>query len=181
MFSTTLTAAQEYMAVEKLYELSKDPNYDLVILDTPPSKHTIDFLKRPQAWTNLLDQGTARWFVKTYTILNKMGMRVLLRFSGKLLAQISRFTGMELIEDMSEFMYHFNEMINGFQERGKYVVDMLQSPSTGFIVVSAPNYLSADEGIYLIQALKDQDGVQGFLQGPLSGAPRLKVPQYSLF
>lgn len=155
MFSTTLTTAQEYMAIEKMYELSQDKRFDLVILDTPPSKHTIDFLQKPQAWTRLMDEGTASWFVRTYRIANKMGMRTLLRFSSKLLAQLSRFTGMELIEDMAEFMFYFNDMIAGFQERGRKVVQLLKDPKTGFIICSAPNYLSTNEAQYLLGQLKE--------------------------
>jgi anion-transporting ArsA/GET3 family ATPase len=151
--SSALAGSQEYMAMEKLYELSTERSYDLVVLDTPPTVHALDFLEAPDRVLDFLGNETARLLLTPALGAGKVGLR-LFQLGGSYIARtLSRFTGSEALRDLAEFMSSFQGMYEGFKHRAAAVRALLSQPEVGFVVVASPSPLSVDEALYFQERL----------------------------
>jgi anion-transporting ArsA/GET3 family ATPase len=152
--SSALAGSQEYMAMEKLYELSTERSYDLVVLDTPPTVHALDFLEAPDRVLDFLGNETARLLLTPALGAGKVGLR-LFQLGGSYIARtLSRFTGSEALRDLAEFMSSFQGMYEGFKHRAAAVRALLSQPEVGFVVVASPSPLSVDEALYFQERLR---------------------------
>lgn len=151
--STTFARISEYMAMEKLYELYEEEDYDLIILDTPPSKHTIEFLVRPNIIINFVDQNVIGWVIKPYIWATKMGMGFFLNKAGKVFKTFSDFLGAAFMLELAELLVLFEELIVKFRVRAKKIEDLLRDPTSGFVVVASPAPFLMKEALFLVQNL----------------------------
>lgn len=133
--STRLAGAHEYMAMEKLFELSRDPRWDVVVVDTPPTRHALDFLRAPERLANLMDEGVMRWLVLP---ASRGGWRMIERGSEVLAAILQRFLGDRTIGDIAEFFSALQSMWEGFRERSVQVRELLRASTTEFLLVTTP-------------------------------------------
>src|SRR5208283_42254 len=101
--STTLAGSQEYAALAKLYQLWKERDYDLVVLDTPPTVQALDFLDAPDRILDFLDNPAARILLTPALAAGKIGFQILSMGSGRILKNLSRFTGVETLKQLAEF------------------------------------------------------------------------------
>ncbi|MGI9603756.1 MAG: ArsA family ATPase, partial [Acidimicrobiales bacterium] len=134
--STALSGTQEYMAMEKLYELNTDERFDLLVVDTPPSRNALDFLEAPNLLTRLLEN-------RLYRLLTAPGRGVLRAVNSAaqtLLRQLTRVVGAEVVEDAIAFFQAFEGMEDGFKERAQEVLALLGSDNTGFLLVASPRF-----------------------------------------
>lgn len=146
-FSTSLAGTQEYAAAEKLYELHKRGDYDLIVLDTPPTSHALDFLEAPNRLTEALNS-------RAMQFLYKPGRSSLLGVgTGYVLKTLSKFTGSELLEELGAFLKAFSTLFVGFQDRAGKVRDLLTSSKSTFCVITAPNAGNIDEALYFYEKL----------------------------
>lgn len=146
-FSTSLAGTQEYAAAEKLYELYMSKNYDLIVLDTPPTSHALDFLEAPNRLIEALNS-------RAMQFLYKPGRASLLGVgTGYVIKTLSKFTGSELIEELGGFLKAFSTLFKGFQERAGKVRELLTSDRATFCVVTAPNAGNIDEALYFYDKL----------------------------
>ena len=152
--SSALAGSQEYVAVEKLYELANDRDYDLIVLDTPPTVHALDFLDAPNRVLEFLDNNAARWLLTPALTAGKMGMQLLSLGSGRLIQGISRFTGMETLRELAEFMLSLSGMYDGFKDRAARVKALLAGPDAGFVLVTSPQPLPVDEALHFHELLR---------------------------
>lgn len=153
--SSTLAGSQEYMAMEKLYELYQEKKYDLIIVDTPPSKHALDFLDAPQKLSDFLDESIFKFFILPTSRLGAVGLKFF-SWSGALIIKlIEKLTGLEPLEDLSEFMRNFQNMYGGFKDRADEVSKFLKKEETSFLLVSTPTYLSLEEAKYFHRRLEE--------------------------
>lgn len=138
--STVLAGSQEYMAMEKLYELTRraDDPLDVIVVDTPPAHHAMDFLEAPNRMFAALDNDATRWILDPYEQRKNLAGRAFERGSSFVVRQIARFTGTEILEDLAELLAGLSAMFDGFRERAKSVEQTLSSDATGFVVVSTP-------------------------------------------
>ncbi len=143
--SGALAGSQEYMAMEKLYELDTEGEYDLLILDTPPSRNALDFLDAPQRVTQFIEGRAMRLFVRP----TGFGARVAGRGFGVVSAVLRRVTGGDLIADLSEFFSAMAGMLGGFKERAERVEALLSDEGTTFLVVTGPAGEPIEEAAYL--------------------------------
>jgi anion-transporting ArsA/GET3 family ATPase len=151
--SSALAGSQEYMAMEKLYELSTERDYDLVVLDTPPTAHALDFLEAPDRILDFLGSETARLLLTPALGAGKFGLR-LFQLGGSYIARtLSRFTGLDVLRDVAEFMAGFQGMYEGFKTRAAAVRALLAEPQVGFVIVSSPSPLSVDEALFFHEHL----------------------------
>ncbi|BDG08433.1 ArsA family ATPase [Anaeromyxobacter paludicola] len=151
--SGALAGSQEYMAMEKLYELSTERDYDLIVLDTPPTAHALDFLEAPDRIVDFLGNETARRLLSPALHAGKVGLK-LFQLGGSYVAKtLGRFTGAEVLQDLAEFMSTFQGMYEGFKERAASVRQLLSEPQVGFVLVAAPNPLSVDEALFFHERL----------------------------
>ncbi len=151
--SSALAGSQEYMAMEKLYELSTERDYDLVVLDTPPTAHALDFLEAPDRILDFLGNETARLLLRPALGAGQVGLR-LFQLGGSYIARtLSRFTGSDVLRDVAEFMAGFQGMYEGFKTRAAAVRALLAEPQVGFVIVSSPSPLSVDEALFFHERL----------------------------
>lgn len=145
--SSALAGSQEYMAMEKLHELSirKDDPLDLIVLDTPPAANVVDFLEAPSKMLDALDNDATRWLLEPYQARGRITSKLFDAGSSFFIRTISRFTGAELIEDLAELLSGFQGMFDGFRERAKAVRAILEGKDTTFVVVAAPRGSSLRE------------------------------------
>ena len=142
--SRALAGSQEYMAMEKLYELHSEGRYDLLVLDTPPTRSALDFLDAPRDLAAFIDSRAFR----VLTAPTRFGLRAFGRGTGVALSALERATGLRLLEDLSEFFRSFGSMSAGFRERAKAVNRLLAGGRTSFVLVTAPRADSIDEAIH---------------------------------
>src|SRR5207245_7366359 len=103
--SSALAGSQEYMAIEKLFELHHEGRYDLLVLDTPPTRNALDFLDAPTRLARFIDSRSLQFFLRPSNI----GLRVLGRGSGIVFGLLKRVTGIDLLSDLSEFFQSFGD------------------------------------------------------------------------
>jgi anion-transporting ArsA/GET3 family ATPase len=147
--SSAVSGSQEYMAMEKLYELHAAGGYDLLVLDTPPTRNALDFLDAPERLHRFIDSRSLRFFLSP-------GLRVLGRGSGVLFAVLQRVTGIDLLRDLSEFFASFGDMSEGFKARAERVNELLGSDAATFVLVASPRTDAIDDAIFFHGQLRQR-------------------------
>jgi anion-transporting ArsA/GET3 family ATPase len=151
--SSALAGSQEYMAMEKLYELATERDYDLVVLDTPPTAHALDFLEAPDRMLDFLGNETARTLLAPAAAAGRFGLK-LFQLGGSYVAKtLARFTGGEVLADLAELMGSFQGMYDGFKDRAAAVRTLLAQPDVGFVIVSSASPRSVDEALFFHERL----------------------------
>ncbi len=149
--STAVSGSQEFTAIAKLHELDRLNEFDLLVLDTPPSRNALDFLEAPGRLTSFLE-GRA---LKAVMRPTGFGMRVLGRGATPLLGSLHRITGMDLLADLTTFFTLLGDMTDDFGVRAKEVEKMLKADSTGFLLISSAQREPIDETMWFARTLKE--------------------------
>ncbi len=139
--------------MEKLYEIHEQGRYDLLVLDTPPSRNALDFLDAPRRLTQFIEGRSLQLFIRP----TGLGMRVLGRGSSVVFSVLKRVTGLDLIQDLSEFFTAMSGMVGGFRERADRVNRLLADERSTFLVVCGPAGAPIDEAVYFHRKLVDSD------------------------
>jgi len=147
--SSALAGSQEYMAMEKLFELHTGGRFDLLVLDTPPTRNALDFLDAPQRLTQFIEGRSLRVFMKPTGIAAKVAGRG----ASVALGVLKRIVGFDLLSDLAEFFNAFSGMVDGFQARAKRVNSLLGDSRTCFLVVCGPQGEPVDEAVYFHRKL----------------------------
>ncbi len=142
--SNALAGSQEYMAMEKLFELHSEGEYDLLVLDTPPTRNALDFLDAPKRLTQFIEGRSLRVFMKP----SGLAARVAGRGASVALGVMKRIVGFDLLADLAEFFNAFSGMVDGFQARARRVNKLLADPHTCFLVICGPQGEPIDEAVY---------------------------------
>ena len=153
--SGTLSGTQEYMAMEKLYELHADGNFDLLVIDTPPTRNALDFLDAPKRMTDFLESRVLRWFLMPYMKAGGGLMRVANVAAMTFLKVVKRIVGTEVLQDTAEFFGNLEGMYEGFKQRARDVATLLQSDATSFVVVTSPAEDSVTEATFFAARLNE--------------------------
>jgi anion-transporting ArsA/GET3 family ATPase len=149
--STAVAGSQEFTAVSKLYELDKEYDFDLLVLDTPPSRNALDFLDAPGRLTSFLDGRMLKMFVRP----TGLGMRILGRGGGALAGALQRVTGIDLLADLSTFFRLLGGMTDDFRVRAAEVEKMLKASTTAFVLVTSAQREPIDEAIWFRRTLQE--------------------------
>jgi anion-transporting ArsA/GET3 family ATPase len=152
--STSLAGTQEYMAMEKLVAVHRDPRFDLVILDTPPTANALDFLDAPVRLAEAIDSATMRWFVQAFESTGKLSLNLLARSAAVVLRALGRVTGGGFLESMAEFITELNDLFGGFKQRARMVEAALRSPDVSFVLVTSPAPMSIQEVLFFSDRLQ---------------------------
>ena len=147
--STAVSGSQEFTAVAKLYELARDGDFDLLVLDTPPSRNALDFLDAPGRLTSFLDGRALKAFLRP----TGLGMRVLGRGAAPFLGALRRVTGVDLLSDLSTFFSLLGDMTDDFNERAIQVEKLLHAPETAFLLVTSAQQAAIEEAIWFRRTL----------------------------
>jgi anion-transporting ArsA/GET3 family ATPase len=148
---SALSGTQEYMATEKLFELHASGDFDLVVVDTPPSRNALDFLTAPGRLTGFLDNRIFRMLLmpgRAYVRAVSIGTQLLLR-------TLSKIAGAEIVEDTMTFFQAFDGMEQGFRDRAAAVTALLAASSTSFILIAAPHDEAMREARFFADQLHD--------------------------
>jgi anion-transporting ArsA/GET3 family ATPase len=151
--SGALSGTQEYMAMEKLYELHHDGGYDLVVVDTPPTRNALDFLEAPRRLTRFLDH---RLYKLLMTPTRGLARAVNVAAQA-FLRTVSKVVGGEVVADSIEFFTAFDGMEAGFSERAEAVVELLTHDETAFVLVTAPRRDVVEEATFFAEKLHEAD------------------------
>jgi len=155
--SSALTGSHEYMAMEKLLELSTDERFDLIVLDTPPTRHALDFLEAPDRLTSFLDASVLRYFLRPYFAAGRLTLKVATRTGAAAVRIADRYLGLQFLQDLSEFFLAFEGMYDGFKGRAAQVHALLRRGDSGFVLVASPAPMALDEALYFHERLKQKD------------------------
>lgn len=137
--SGALVGSAEYMAVESVYRLVEDAAYDFVVVDTPPSRHAVDFLDAPRRLLAFLDSRALAVLKNPTSILPGATSRLAQLLLSSLLAGVERFTGIGLVREVSEFVAAIESLTGGLRTRVAHVAELLGSEATALVLVTAPD------------------------------------------
>ncbi len=136
--STALAGSQEYMAMERLHAIASQARYDLLVVDTPPTHHALDFLEAPERLTALLSSRAATILQNPASILSRDSSRLAQAALAAVLRGLELFTGFELLRDVAEFVAGIEGFSSGFQSRAAEVAAFLRERETAFLLVTTP-------------------------------------------
>ena len=147
----------EYMAVERLYEVSREGRYDRIILDTPPTAQAIDFLEAPRRVVDFLESGAMKialrpWFDDSGRLKVAPGMSL---FGRGIEGFLDRIVGLDLLRDMSEFFLAFEPLFDGFKARAEEVEALLAAPGTLFALVAGPGEARLPDTLFFARRLRE--------------------------
>lgn len=149
--SGALSGTQEYMAAEKLYELHESGRFDLVVVDTPPTRNALDFLDAPSRLTRFLDH-------RLYRVLmtpTRAYLRAVNVAAQAFLRTVSKVVGGDVIADAIAFFQAFDGMETGFRERAVRVIELLSAPSTAYVLVASPKRDTVEEASFFAAKLAE--------------------------
>ena len=147
--SQTFAGSQEYMAIEQLCLLAEAGRYDLIVVDTPPTRHALDFLEAPRRIGDFLDRKVVRWFVRPYFSAGWSALRVANRTAGFLLRRLEQATGVSALAEISEFFSNMSGLFENFQSRVERAHEVLRGAATAFVLVTGPEEQVLGDAEYL--------------------------------
>jgi anion-transporting ArsA/GET3 family ATPase len=151
--SSSFSGTQEYMAMEKLGQLVAAPQWDLVVVDTPPSRSALDFLDAPQRLSSFLDGRMIRLLSAPARVGGRGVRRLVGAGFGLFTRAISTILGGQMLADASAFVQAFDTMFGGFRERATATYELLRAPGTQFLVIATPEADAVREAAYFVDRL----------------------------
>ena len=149
--SSAVAGSQEFTAIAKLYELDTDGGYDLIVLDTPPSRNALDFLDAPGRLQGFFQGRAIRIFLRPAGF----GGRLIGAGTGVVFSILKRATGVDLLQDLSVFFRALGGIIDGFVERADHVGALLSDPGTTFLVITSPEPEPVEEAQHFHAKLRE--------------------------
>jgi anion-transporting ArsA/GET3 family ATPase len=141
--SGSLAGAQEYAAMAKLHDFDRTHDWDLIVVDTPPTAHALDFLDAPTKLSEAIDSPAIDWFRKLQS--GSGGWSVVGRTGGFILKRLAKFVGTKFIDDLGVFFTEFNDILGGFRQRAEETFALLRQPRVGFLLVASPEPMAVRE------------------------------------
>ncbi len=154
--SSSTAGMQEYMALERLYELDRGGKYDLIVVDTPPASHARELLESPQRMLRFLEGRSLRWFLKPSAKVGRFGLKALGGSGGPVVAVLEKITGAQMLRDTTEFLESMEGIYGQVTDRIKVVERMFGSPSTGFLAVTSPERESVSQAVAFWELLEER-------------------------
>lgn len=140
--STSLAGPLEYLALAKLALVDESQKYDLIVVDTPPDTHALDFLQRPNLLNGFVENKVMNWMLKPFLVAKRFGLTKLMSVGERLMGSIAAVTGVQALEALAEFLVLIQEVIGGFHGSGQRVVQMLKRKDTAIFLVGVPSSAS---------------------------------------
>ena len=170
--SSSFAGTQEYMAMEKLGQLHRDAQrdgtYDLIVVDTPPSRSALDFLDAPERLSSFLDGR----FIRVLLAPARGPARIATAGLGLITNALTKIVGAQILRDMQTFVAAFDTLFGGFRQRATKTFQLLQAPGTAFLVVAAPEPDALREAAYFVERLSaDRMPLAGLVVNRASAAP----------
>jgi anion-transporting ArsA/GET3 family ATPase len=155
--SSSFAGTQEYMAMEKLGQLDRDARrsgrWDLIVVDTPPSRSALDFLDAPERLSSFLDGR----FMRLLTAPARGPARMMTAGFNMVTNTVTKVIGAQVLRDMQAFVSAFDTLFGGFRARAQRTFELLQARGTAFLVVAAPEQDALREAAYFVERLREED------------------------
>ena len=158
--SSSFAGTQEYMAMEKLWQLHAErgpdgaPRWDLIVVDTPPSRSALDFLDAPERLGSFLDGRFIRLLLAPAKVGGRAYFKVVSKSMGVARGALARILGTQLLDDVQTLVSALDTMFGGFRERAEHTYALLQQPGTAFVVVASPERDAMREAGYFVERLR---------------------------
>jgi anion-transporting ArsA/GET3 family ATPase len=152
--SSKFGGALEYMALGKLEKMYDSNQYDLIVLDTPPDAHALDFLARPNILAGFMEHKVMQWLIKPIHLAQKMGLTKILTMGEKLAGGIAEVTGVKALQVLAEFLVLMQDVIEGFNRSGERVLQILRSGETAFVMVTTLRSSAVRSALHMARQLK---------------------------
>ncbi|WP_107764297.1 ArsA family ATPase [Nocardioides terrigena] len=171
--SSSFSGTQEYMAMEKLGQIHRqaqaEGTYDLIVVDTPPSRSALDFLDAPERLSSFLDGR----FIRLLLAPAKGPARLMTAGLGMVTNALTKILGAQVLRDMQTFVAAFDTLFGGFRQRAQRTFSLLQAPGTAFLVIAAPEPDALREASYFVERLtEDEMPLAGLVVNRASPAAR---------
>ncbi|WP_343049487.1 ArsA family ATPase [Nocardioides perillae] len=175
--SSSFAGTQEYMAMEKLGQVHRDARvagtYDLIVVDTPPSRSALDFLDAPERLSSFLDGR----FLKLLLAPARGPARVVSAGLGLVTNALTKIVGAQVLRDLQTFVAAFDTLFGGFRARAQSTYELLQADGTAFVVVAAPEPDALREAAYFVERLDDDAmPLAGMVVNRATPAPAVALP-----
>jgi len=148
-----LVGSREYAAMEEIHHLYVRSEYDLLIVDTPPTTHGLEFLEAPDRILDVLEYDSYRWLMRPALLTGKLGLKVLDFSGGYVVRTLSKFTGIQFLKDLAAFIDLFSGLMEGFRQRASAVRSILTTDASAFLLVTTPDPSRSKECRYLNRRL----------------------------
>jgi anion-transporting ArsA/GET3 family ATPase len=152
--TTALSGSQEYAATLALYDLARRQQYDLIVLDTPPTQNALDFLSAPQRIADAVSSPAIQWFARSDD-RGAFSLQRLRSGSAIVIRRLAKFVGSQFLDDIAAFLVDFRGVLGGFLERARQIEALLRSADVGFLLVLAPEVPAVNEALYFHARLRE--------------------------
>ncbi|GAA1271386.1 hypothetical protein GCM10009677_25410 [Sphaerisporangium rubeum] len=154
--SSSFSGTQEYMAMEKLGQLRRTGDWDLIIVDTPPSRSALDFLDAPDRLGRFLDGRLIRILMAPAKAGGRSAFKLLNAGFGLVAGAMTKILGAQFLKDIQTFVGALDAVFGGFRQRAEQTYKLLQAPGTAFVVVAAPERDAMREASYFVERLAEE-------------------------
>ncbi|TQS27150.1 ArsA family ATPase [Microbispora sp. KK1-11] len=154
--SSSFSGTQEYMAMEKLGQLRRSNEWDLIVVDTPPSRSALDFLDAPERLGRFLDGRLIRILTAPAKAGGRSAFKLLNAGFGMVAGILTKVIGAQVLRDIQMFVTALDAVFGGFRQRAEQTYRLLQAPGTAFVVVAAPERDAMREASYFVERLADE-------------------------
>jgi anion-transporting ArsA/GET3 family ATPase len=174
--SSSFAGTQEYMAMEKLGQLRRADEWDLIVVDTPPSRSALDFLDAPQRLSRFLDGRLIRLLTAPTRVSSRAYLKVVNAGFGMFTGVVTKVLGTRLLRDVQTFVAAFDTMFGGFRERADDTYRLLQTPGTAFLVIATPEPDALREASYFVERLsQDRMPLAGLILNRVHPSPAARL------
>jgi len=174
--SSSFAGTQEYMAMEKLGQLRRADEWDLIVVDTPPSRSALDFLDAPQRLSRFLDGRLIRLLTAPTRVSSRAYLKVVNAWVGMATGAVTKVLGTQLLRDVQTFVAALDTMFGGFRERAEDTYRLLQTPGTAFLVVATPEPDALREASYFVERLsQDRMPLAGLILNRVHPSPAARL------
>lgn len=151
--SERLAGSHEYMAMERLYQLYHDPTWDVIVVDTPPSRHAIDFVRSPARLGSVMSEGVVRWMSLPK---NSIGLKLFEKGSSTVTGVLKKLVGAQTVTEIAQFFELISGMAAGFRERSASMLGLLKSEGANFLLITTAAPASLDALVLFEQELSEE-------------------------
>ena len=174
--SSSFAGTQEYMAMEKLGQLRRTDEWDLIVVDTPPSRSALDFLDAPQRLGRFLDGRLIRLLTAPTKVGGRAYLKVVNAGFSMVTGVVTKVIGAQVLRDVQTFVAAFDTMFGGFRERAEDTYRLLQTPGTAFLVVATPEPDALREASYFVERLsQDRMPLAGLILNRVHRSPAARL------
>ncbi|HVR60738.1 MAG TPA: ArsA family ATPase, partial [Polyangia bacterium] len=170
--TTTLSGSQEYAATLALFDLARRNQYDLIVLDTPPTANALEFLEAPRRIGEAVASPALQWFARPPERSGRFSLQRLRSGGAMVLRRLAKFVGSQFLDDIGAFLVDFNQVLGGFQQRAQEIDRLLRGERVGFLLVLSPERAAIEEALFFQGRLRAAGiPLAGFIANRVHPAP----------